>query len=255
MHPADALRAVAVLVNIAFAGMLAGLLATGIRLLLAARRTRGLPELTIGVGTLTGAVGGICETASIRMLEAGGDAHTAFLIQAGARMLYMIGSAFLLVAFWRIYHATRAWARALALAGSAALLAIGVAWALGGVHGKVSGPDLRGFVLHSGRGAVYVWGVASGFWYWLQLRRRLRLGLADPVITQQVLLWAIASGSAVGISATILVYQHGLGISPLDTMAGTAWLAAFGLATGVTLYLAFFPPGFYRRWVSARAPA
>lgn len=242
-----------VLVNVAFAGMLAGLLATGIRLVLAARRTHGLPELTIGVGTLTGALGGILETASIRMVEAGGDPHSAFLIQAGARMLYMIGSAFLLIAFWRIYHAPRAWARALAVGGSVLVLSIGVGWALGGVHSVISGPDLRGLIFQSARAAVYVWGVASGLWYYVQLRKRMRLGLADPVIAQQVLLWAIASGTAIGLTGTIMVYQYGLGYSPLDSMAGMTWLAGFGFAAGTTLYLAFFPPTFYRQWIMARA--
>ncbi len=245
----------AVLVNLAFLGMLVALVATGIRLVLAARRTRGLPEFTIGVGTLTGAVGGILETGSIRMLEAGGDPHTAFLIQAVARVIYTIGSGFLLIAFWRMFHAPRAWARALALGGSVVLVLVGAGWSLGGVHSVVSGPDLRGLVFQSVRGAVYVWGAASAIWYWRQLRRRLRLGLADPVITQQVLLWGIASGTAVGIVGTIMVYQFGMGITPLDTPVGMAWLAVFGLVTGVTLYLAFFPPTFYRHWITARATA
>lgn len=243
----------AVLVHVAFAAMLAGLLATGIRLVLAARRTRGVPEWTIGVGTLTGAVGGILETTSIRLVESGGDAHTAFLIQAAARMLYMLGSAFLLVAFWKIYHAPRAWARALAVGGSAIVLSIGAYWAAGGVHTTVSGPDLRGFVYQAVRASVYVWGVWSGLWYYAQLRKRMRLGLADPVIAQQVLLWAIASATAIGLTGTIVVYQYGFGFSPLDATSGMAWLAGFGFVTGTTLYLAFFPPSFYRRWIIAHA--
>ena len=37
------------------------------------------------------------------------------------------------------------------------------------------------------------------------------------------------------------------------SVVSMAWLAGFGLTTGVTLYAAFFPPAFYRRWVNARA--
>jgi hypothetical protein len=243
------------LVNLAFATMLVALTATGVRLLLAARRTRGVPEFTIGVGTLGGAVGGAVETASIRFLEAGGDPQTAFLVQAAARLIYMASATFLLVAFWKIYHPSRPWARALALGGSLALLASAGLWIQGGVHSMVSGLDARGLLFQLARAAVYLWGVASGLWYWGRLRRQLRLGLGDPVITTQFLLWSVASAAAIGIIATILAYQIVWEMTPLDSRAGMAWLALFGFAAGATLYVAFFPPAPYRRWVGARAAA
>ncbi|MFI5217236.1 MAG: hypothetical protein ACHQ3O_11900 [Candidatus Limnocylindria bacterium] len=89
---------------------------------------------------------------------------------------------------------------------------------------------------------------------WSRLRRRLRLGLADAVVTERVLLWAIASLSSVIVSTTSTIAGF-LGINFAATAFGAAVTALLGLISAGAMWLAFLPPAGYLRRVRARAPA
>ena len=84
-----------------------------------------------------------------------------------------------------------------------------------------------------------------------KLRLRLNLGLADPVATNRLLLWALAAlcegliYSAVAI--TILAGE------PDGYLLGDAalWVSAFGACASACMWLGFFPPRQYRQWVAS----
>jgi hypothetical protein len=90
--------------------------------------------------------------------------------------------------------------------------------------------------------------------YHRQLRRRLALGMADPLVANRVLLWAIYALSATFVVAVQAFYHLTLGNTlghPVPLLAS----ALGGSLSSVAVYLAFLPPASYLRLVQARADA
>ncbi len=106
--------------------------------------------------------------------------------------------------------------------------------------------------LHSG--LLTAWGAYESLRAWSRLRRKQRLGLADPVVCERVLLWGIASvaSAIVGGTSTIAGF---LGINFAATAFGAAVIAPLGLTAAGSMWLAFLPPAGYLRRVRARAVA
>ncbi len=162
-----------------------------------------------------------------------------------------------LVAFsWRVFHPRDTWAGA--LAGTLAAL-IGVALSGEVLSGEylrysdmrpISGPWLL-FGL-AARGAAPTWMAFECFRFHHKLRLRAKIGLAEPLVVNRVLLWGIAIGcSALGFGMSIvhrLVYGTGLRahVWALTTVSALATVSALCLG------LAFFPPKAYRRWLEER---
>jgi signal transduction histidine kinase/CheY-like chemotaxis protein len=217
----------------------------GSRLLLAARRTRRDPELWIGLTLLLSAVGSAAEAGSM-LITGQLAADWGLALQAGSQLLHALASAALYVAVWRIFHPDRAWAMTTALLGSAAAVAC---WlpslpAAPGAISEVAGARL---LFQLSRMGAYAWGAWESLAYHGRMQRRLRLGLADPVVTQQFKLWGLASGSMVGILLLAVVSEQGMGVWLLDWPPGLLAASPLGLFSSLALYAAFFPPAFYRR--------
>lgn len=88
-----------------------------------------------------------------------------------------------------------------------------------------------------------------------RLRRRVSLGLAEPVVAERMLLWALASLSRLGLVLMAPVMTAAL--TDLDVRRGAApWLLALAalliLSSTVSLWLMLVPSARYRRWVDAR---
>jgi hypothetical protein len=80
------------------------------------------------------------------------------------------------------------------------------------------------------------------------MSRRLRLGLADPVVTNRFLLWTLAGVCAIGMFLTsippiFLDPQRDVLVLVLDLLA----FSACGAGVSVLYFLTFFPPAAYRR--------
>jgi hypothetical protein len=97
----------------------------------------------------------------------------------------------------------------------------------------------------------FLWGGLESFRHFASLRRRLALGLVDPVLVDRFLLWGVASTTT---SALILVIAACVlaGMTILREPAPLAALAAAGCAMCATWYLTFFAPEPYKRWIRAR---
>lgn len=105
------------------------------------------------------------------------------------------------------------------------------------------------------RTAGSVWLVTEAVRYHLLMRRRVVLGLADPVVCNRFLLWATGGvfGVAMMLTAVPPVIAPG-STHPLMAFDIVAFSAA-GIGFCIAYSLVFFPPGAYLRWVGARAQA
>jgi hypothetical protein len=95
----------------------------------------------------------------------------------------------------------------------------------------------------------------EGLSHTFSARKRLALGLLDPFACHRILLLGLA-GALWAVLEIVIVIQDFIYINAGD------WSAVLGVANGVLeivpsifLWLAFWPPAPYRRWIEATAPA
>ena len=90
----------------------------------------------------------------------------------------------------------------------------------------------------------------SGFRHHGRLRRRIALGLADPVVANRIWLWAMTS------AVVVLQYAYSIASAAFgfgtDPRSSGAVIGTLGLTLSVLLALAFLPPQRYLRWLAAR---
>jgi hypothetical protein len=229
-------------------------LAVGVRLLLLWRRTRELPELLIGIGVLgIGPVGFGCSVVSALIAERAPGLSTAMV--ALALLAVAVGATAKFVFNWRVYHPESAMVRA--VVGFAAFCFAACFLYEGLLHrfSTLSQPGLSYYLRMTAQVGCLLWGSAEALRYWVLMRRRLRLGIADPVVANRFLLWGIGAGAAgVGSLLGILV-QLATGLTALEIPAVMASNSAFGFTAAVTMSLAFLPPAAYTRWIRSRCPS
>ena len=224
----------------------------GTRLILLWRRTRKAPELAYGCAfLLLGAIGFPLSipprTGLVEGTLAGVLLASAFAAQNGASLA--IG-----IATWKTFRPGVGWL-------APALLGFGLLFAVSLVGQQLEvgfgGGRDDGWFYHLGlllRFSAFVWTCAESFRYHAALRRRLALGLADPVVTDRVRLWAFAS---LAICFGFAVFLAGRILTP--NAAGSPWVlsvtSCVALASSVAMTLAFFPPKAYLRRVARAAAA
>jgi hypothetical protein len=157
----------------------------------------------------------------------------------------------LLAAFTRqLFRREDPWAAWLVV-GTAALLVAGVA-------GSALGGDWEGFSLGGGwfwlewvgYTVPFGWAGAEAFGQYRQARRRLALGLCDPLICNRLLLWSLFATMQLCVSLAILAQyasyeQQSLFSATWDTVVGVLEILSIA-----PIWLAFFPPAAYRRWIA-----
>jgi len=224
----------------------------GGRLLWLWRRSRKVPELCIGVTSLTLSLSGAM-LLGVAGVPAEEQRSLVFGLKMASLLLLAVSSISLGLGFWRIFRPQARWAGWLCAAASLALL---IWWLLSlfeGNSGLTGGTGLRPALHFGGRFVIHVWGVWECFRYHAMLKRRIALGLADPLVAHQFWLWGI---SGVGVAATVGVgcfASYVLRASVLLWPAGVLALGALGLVSSLTIWCAFFPPAFYRRMLQPQA--
>jgi hypothetical protein len=228
-------------------------LAVGTKLLLLARRTRAFPELALGLFFLVGAGLGYPLSAAAPLAGEWAPwvaALSSFFSAFSAGMLYAFTA--------RVFHPGQ---RA-ASVGFAVGLVLCALYAIGYSHSQITASTdqelVRGTMIWGGVSLVMAAG-SYGWTGWASLRqyalhrRRLALGLADPVVTNRMLLFglmATATVVVVVVDGCLLfsgsVFAREI-LIPLVTSSG-------GLLFGALLTLAFFPPASYLRAVRRRDP-
>jgi hypothetical protein len=189
------------------------------------------------------------------------------LVLAASTFTYCVGTAGLHLFNWLTFRRESAGARTAAAAGSLSVALAACAQALTeGFTVKVF-PGIGYWMFYLARVAPYYWLAAESLRYYAAARRRLRLGLADALVTNRFLLlglWAVA-WAAMGLSDIIArgIYVMVSGSATelrLDTagpiiLTTIAITSALGTLAAVTLGLSFFPTRAYRRFVETRAVA
>ena len=218
------------------------------RLLRAALRTRGAPEIAMGTYQLL-VVAAIAMYAALRGYFEAGRLAAAFPYVVFANYLISFGVVALAVGVWRIYRPAQAWAKQLCIALSLWVLGACTWTAFGDVLPSTVAPTPANAVFVSGRSAVYLWGAYEGFRYSGMMKRRGALGLGDPLIAHQILLWGCFSLTMGMLAVTSLaagwVLREGYtSFAPAQFITPTASLVA-----SICLWLGFFPPAAYRRLI------
>jgi hypothetical protein len=225
--------------------MIAADAVVGTRLLLLALRHRRLPELAFGASFLLMGVVGYPLSISAR---SAGDAG----LLAAALAAQNLGALAVYVATWQVFRPDAVWAlRGVSMAGGVFLAS------LLGDSFQAGAPLLRDggawyYLGFAARALAFVWSAAEAFRYHAMMRRRLALGLGDPVVADRFRLWAVSS-TAVAVAFAAFLLGHlrgGAGATSAPVLVATS-LA--GIVAGVTVFLAFSPPAAYLRRVAARA--
>jgi hypothetical protein len=234
------------------------MLAVALRLLLLWRRSRAAPELLVGLGFVAVAALGF------PLMVAGGVGR----LPVGELSLPLVGLGVLVIALglaalmaftWRVFAPDRSWAAALAGASFAAAFVL----AVGSVRTLAAAPEeLDAVVAGSAwwmalRGAFeiwYAWTAIASLAEYARARRRLAVGLSDPVVVNRFLLWGLmgAFQAANGVVAVALEAQ---GLSPMRDPVPALVLAANGLAAGGLMLMTFMPPRGYLDLVRRHAAA
>lgn len=218
----------------------------GVRLLVLAARTRELPELLLGSSfVLMGVVGYPLSIVARRGLFAEG---TSDALLTGALAAQDLACLAIYVVTWRVFRPGARAATALPLAAAAAFAA-----SLAGGLGV--GPDAGGFYyLGLGARAVgFAWCSLESLRYAALLRRRLRIGLADPVVADRFRLWGLAN-TAILAGFAVFLFGRLTGPNVAESPLVLGATSLIGIAAGTAIWLAFVPPAAYVRRIAARAP-
>jgi hypothetical protein len=226
--------------------------AVGVRLVALHTRTRRPPELLIGIGILgigPGGMGGLLAAAALDRAD-----HAASPYAAALAVLAIVAGLCAAGLFnWRVYRPESERAR-LAVLGLVLLSGIGFGIELGTTaFADPLRPGPGVMIVSLCCAGTLVWGGAESIRYWRLMRRRLAIGLADPLVTNRFLLYGLGIGAA-GIGSAIsigaqLVSGLGMAEMPLVTLSNSI----FGLASAVCMGTAFLPPAAWRRRVTRGA--
>jgi hypothetical protein len=227
-----------------FIATVVGLL--GLHMLGAAFRRRALAEAWIGAFFVASAIG--AETA-MRAIGSTDLALAPRWLSVGVCALTVAtasGYAFT----YTVFRRGEPWARAIVLAGT--LLAVwGARCQLSGASGT---PDVTGLRVEFlvGRIACFCWGTYEAMHAYAMARRRLALGMADPIVVNRFLLFGLWFG-AMGIMPLTLAVTRILGGAPAQAAANGVGPKLVGCLMVVALMLTFFPPRGYQQWVTRSA--
>jgi len=225
-------------------------LAIGVRLLLLGRRTRGVPELAIGLGFVIGCVVGyVPETIVLSSDFVSPEREAAVL--AVTQVAIRLAAISVLVFTRSVFRPREAWAKGFAAMLVVALAMSWFAFPYTRIYAE-SSRDLFWYDFFAvARSLALAWGAAESLSYYAKSRRRMRLGLAEALVTNRFLLWGIGLASLTLLMASTLLASLA-GVDP--TVSGWVLLESFaGLVGASTLWLTFFPTKAYKAFVERRA--
>ena len=221
----------------------------GTRLVLLGLRTRETPERLLGLSFLFIGLSGVVYGFAVVELFRPFWTPLNFI----ARVAYLPGS--MLVAFFtaRVFRPNEGWARWL-IWGLGALV-------VAGVGGSVLSGDLEGFSLDNpgfwlewiGYTVPFGWAAGEAFHQYLQARRRVKVGLCEPSVCNRMLLWSLF-GVFQFASSVVVICQYAA--FEREQVWSSTWdLLYSGTITSalIVMWIAFFPPKFYVRWINAGA--
>jgi hypothetical protein len=230
----------------------------GVRLLWLAKNGGGRPALLCGHGfSLIALIGFPLGVLSGQGFAPVGEVHLSLAAVSLLANLLGIGSFFVFTV--TVFRPGALWAHTLAGAAiaGAGMAGVGIVGAI-----AVSPASASSFEVTWGWAATFQlvcvlcfgWMGLEGLNEWRLSRRRLTLGLSDPVVSNRLLMWGLF-----GVSTTLMcLVLAGVMLSgqPTATSAlAQGSQALFGLASSAAVMLAFFPPRSYLERLRAATPA
>jgi hypothetical protein len=216
----------------------------GWRLLWLAHRTGLLPEKLIGGSLfLAGGIG----TALLILSGFAGPARGA--LSTAAMLAIDCGITVVGVFTWRVFRPGLVGATVVATCTALLFLSFASDW----VSGHYLGVQRSAFSItadYCGRFVLYGWASYESLRQYALARRRVRIGLLEPLVANRFLLWGISTLSATGIWGYSLwaeVTAHP------DTTEFYLVATVMGGTCAASIWMAFFPPRAYRRWFAADA--
>jgi len=240
-------------------GYLLVALVVGGRLLWLSRQTGGAPERLLGLQFVIGSgiaypvlISGVMRGAPLVRAGELVEPQTACMIAFG-HLGIDVAIVFMMLFVRTVFRANEAWAGRLVWAAMAYMAATYVGM---GFAGQFTRPTLNGtaYWLHYMSTAwVMAWATFEAFRYHALMRRRMKVGLADAVVTNRFLLWGGASVCGLMIAVLAATPQLYSGFAPeIVAMFSAAVLTAmslFGVAAVALYWMTFFPTQGYLRWV------
>jgi hypothetical protein len=176
-----------------------------------------------------------------------GSGYAATILGLGAALVFQ----------WRVFRPSERWPLALA-AGFVA--AMGVGWLGYAASGALATGRYQGgwvWLLYAGMLATNLWVGIEPLVYHAKLRKRVPLGLAEPLVADRFLLWGLGS-----LARAAMILLGPISELVLDRLGADARLSysslalvmasLLGLATSVAYWLTFNPTAAYARWVERR---
>ncbi len=232
--------------------LLAGIvyLIVGIRLLRLSQRTGEAPERLLGASFVA-----IAASAFSYVLPNLSAFESLWVPLNFAGRVFVIPYSVIFALFtWRAFRPAARWGEWLVW-GTAILLVIGVG-------GSAMGGDWEGFSISSGWFRLewvgytlpFGWASSEAFAHYRRARRRVRLGLCDPLVCNRYLLWALFGMLQVCLSLVLLPQYANYETTNQFTAMWDALYGAIEIVSLVMIGLVFFPPDFYQRWINGNAP-
>lgn len=188
------------------------------------------------------------------LLREGGELAQAVRVSSASLFCFALAAFSLALGTWRTFRADAWWPGAVC---GLLLVEMLAAWWMTISTGRfvslaTATPSNLWFAL--GRISIYAWAFGDAFGAYRRLRKRVSLGLADPLVAHRILLWGVAA-LGMGLSAAVITIRSqvfGLG-EQTELTAGAFLGLSFSLGGTLSIWLAFFPPGFYRRRIVGAA--
>jgi putative Ca2+/H+ antiporter (TMEM165/GDT1 family) len=229
-------------------------LIVGVRLYRLSRQTAHLPEYFLALTFLLWALGYALYDIPYAFTE--GDESIAPLFSYSSMLTFSLGNVMLALFTKDVFRKQQRWAGWLVVAIAVCLVlgSAGSAWV--GDWEQVDPLANPGYWPQTVGGlAPAIWMGVEGLAHYARARKRLEIGLCAPLICHHFLLWGLAGALWAGLEIVVVV-QDFIYLSAGD------WSGALGIVNGLLeivpigmMWLVFFAPAGYRRWIEAAAPA
>ena len=226
----------------------------GVRIVVRARADHSLPELSVGLALI--AFCAVTQPLSLARVALEGrlSADAYAMLQVIPSVSAAFAGICLYLFTWRVFRPHAPWAALLFAGGSALAL-----WAAAGTttlafYQSEFQTNLTGrwiAVSALSFAVCFAWASCESLLYWARLRRRLRLGLAEPLLVNRFLLWGIACLFSFAIDIVLTGYAWtGIDFNKDETVR--VLVSVSSLVQAVAWYLGFTPPAWYARRFRAR---
>lgn len=209
----------------------------GLRLVLLSRRTGLLPERLIGTSLfLAGGLG------TALLVASGFAGDRRWLVATASVLMINLGVAALGVFTWRVFRPTLLGATLVA----ACLALLFLSMIVDRFTGEYLGARRTEFSIaadYAGRLLLYGWATWESLRQYALARRRVRIGLTEPLVANRFLLWGIGTSAALGIWLHAFCREF---VQRPDPVESHLVITVLGSTCALVIWLAFFPPRAYR---------